>query len=186
VTSRIRTIKPEFFTDEDLAELSIETRLLFVALWTIADREGRLEDKPRTIKLASFPWDDVDVARCLDALASGGFIERYAVSSKNYIQITNFTRHQCVNHREQPSRIPPRACPGMPVLAPGELEGKGREGKGTGREGRVVDASPSPERQLAISARMQAESARVAGDIKAEQRFLNQAANFERRAGEAK
>lgn len=53
--ARMRTIKPGFFTDEELVELPFEVRLLFVGLWTLADREGRLTDKPKQIKMAIFP-----------------------------------------------------------------------------------------------------------------------------------
>ena len=48
--ARIRTIKPEFFTDEDLGELSPAVRLLFIGMWTEADKAGRLKDKPKTLK----------------------------------------------------------------------------------------------------------------------------------------
>ena len=44
--ARIRTIKPEFFTSEDIVALSPLARLLFIALWCEADREGRLVWKP--------------------------------------------------------------------------------------------------------------------------------------------
>ena len=47
---RIRAIKPEFFTHERLAELSPIDRLFFIGLWTVADREGRLENRPQRLK----------------------------------------------------------------------------------------------------------------------------------------
>ena len=40
--ARIRTIKPEFFTSDDICALSPLARLLYVGLWCEADREGRL------------------------------------------------------------------------------------------------------------------------------------------------
>ena len=66
--ARARNIKPSFFTNEDLVELPFEDRLLFIGLWTLADREGRLEDRPKRIKMAVFPADNVDV----DAQVIGG------------------------------------------------------------------------------------------------------------------
>ena len=149
---RIRTIKPEFFTDEGLAELSIPTRLLFIALWTMADREGRLEDKPRSIKLASFPWDEVDVETSLGDLAAGGFIARYTVEGKPYIEITNFLKHQRINTREAHSTFPSRASTCTHVQ--GDGEGKGREGKGREREASSsrTDLDPHVVRQLLASA----------------------------------
>lgn len=43
VMARIRTIKPEFFTSEDIVSLSPLARLFYVSLWCEADREGRLD-----------------------------------------------------------------------------------------------------------------------------------------------
>ena len=48
--ARIRSLKPEFFKDEDLALLPFEARILYSGLWCYADREGRLEDRPKYLK----------------------------------------------------------------------------------------------------------------------------------------
>ena len=37
---RIRSIKPEFFTSEVVAELPLSTRLTFIGLWTYVDDNG--------------------------------------------------------------------------------------------------------------------------------------------------
>jgi hypothetical protein len=55
---RIRTIKPEFFEDEKLAELPPHDRLMFIGLWLLADRNGVLEHRPAWIKAKIFPYDD--------------------------------------------------------------------------------------------------------------------------------
>lgn len=109
---RARNIKPGFFTNEVLATLPALTRLLFVGLWTLADREGRLEDRPGKIKLQVLPSDDVDVDAALAELATAGFIERYVVEGARYIQVVKFTQHQTPHVRESASVIPP---PHMPV-----------------------------------------------------------------------
>lgn len=104
---RARTIKPGFFKNEQLAELPMAARLLFAGLWCLADREGRLEDRPRRIKAELFPYDDLDVEPLLQALADHGFIVRYSVDGARYIQVTNFTKHQSPHPREAASEIPP-------------------------------------------------------------------------------
>ena len=104
--ARARNIKPGFFRNADLLDLAFETRLLFIGLWTLADREGRLEDRPKQIKLEIFPCDNVDVEACLSSLAEIGAITRYAHDSKRCIQITNFTKHQNPHKAEQPSLLP--------------------------------------------------------------------------------
>lgn len=108
--ARTRSIKPGFFDNEILGDLPPLTRLLFIGLWTIADREGRLEDKPRRIKKILLGYDDVDadgVDKMLQSLHDTGFIFRYSIDGKNYIQIVNFLKHQNPHIREKASEIPP-------------------------------------------------------------------------------
>lgn len=104
--ARARNIKPGFFKNEELANLSFEARLFFIGLWTLADREGRLEDRPKRMKMELFPADNVDVEGCLTALEGGKFIHRYQVGESKYIQILNFVKHQNPHHKEAPSTIP--------------------------------------------------------------------------------
>lgn len=107
--ARIRTIKQDLYLDEELAGSSIAARYLFPGLWTLADREGRLEDRPLRIKAQLYPYDDVDVSALLDELELCKAILRYKINSRKYIQIRTFSKHQRVNCKEQPSTIPP--CP---------------------------------------------------------------------------
>lgn len=104
--ARARNIKPSFFTNEDLVELPFEDRLLFVGLWTLADREGRLEDRPKRIKMAIFPADSVDVDVSLARLAKLGFIARYEARGIACIQVLNFAKHQNPHVREAASELP--------------------------------------------------------------------------------
>lgn len=87
-------------------ELPFSTRLLFAGLWTIADREGRLEDRPKKIKMAIFPADDVDVERGLSALHGASMVLRYVVNNKRFIFIPGFVKHQNPHTNEQASVIP--------------------------------------------------------------------------------
>lgn len=105
---RSRNIKPGFFGNEYLADLPPETRLLFIGLWCLADREGRLEDRPRGIKGRLFPFDDFNVDEMLQQLSDSPdhFILRYQVEGKHYIQVKNFLKHQNPNVREAASQIP--------------------------------------------------------------------------------
>ncbi len=144
MTPRIRSIKPSFFLDEDLAALPFEARLLFAGLWCLADKAGRLEDRPKRIHAMLFPYEPkVDVNGLLDRLAAANFILRYEVDGRGLIQVRSFERHQRPNHREVDSELPPcvpgsaRVCPGTPGQDRGE--GKGREGNG--REHAYVDST---------------------------------------------
>ncbi|WP_323872453.1 hypothetical protein [Xenorhabdus doucetiae] len=104
--ARSRNIKPGFFTNDDLAECEPLARLLFAGLWTIADREGRLEDKPRKIKAMVLPYDDADCDGLLQQLHKKNFITRYVVDGNNFIQINNWKKHQNPHVKEAVSEIP--------------------------------------------------------------------------------
>lgn len=104
--SRARNLKPGFFKNDLLADLPFEFRILFQGLWCEADREGRLEDRPKRIKAEIFPYDEVDVDAGLSALASKGFILRYEVNGIKYIQVTEFAKHQNPHCKESASTIP--------------------------------------------------------------------------------
>lgn len=123
--ARMRTLKPQFFLNEGLAEIEPIGRLLFQGLWCLADREGRLEDRPRRIKAEVLPYDDVDVDGLLDQLGRGGFIERYDVGGSRYILISTFTKHQSPHCKEAESIIPaPGEHHSSTVQAPGQAPGK--------------------------------------------------------------
>lgn len=106
--ARARNIKPATMENEDLAALPCETRLLFIYLWMLADREGRLEDRPKRIRAQAFPYDTTfDVDRMLSDLQASAFILRYTVEGQGFIQITNFIKHQRPHSNETCSEIPP-------------------------------------------------------------------------------
>lgn len=104
--ARTRIIKPGFFKNEELAECSAIARLLFAGLWTIADKEGRLEDRPKKIKAEILPYDECNADELLNELFQKKFITRYEVDGAKYIQIANFIKHQQPHHKEIQSFIP--------------------------------------------------------------------------------
>lgn len=131
--ARIRTIKPEFFTSEDIVDLSPLARLLYIATWCEADREGRLVWKPRTMKLRYFPADDCDIDALARELVASGLVVPYG---DGLAFIPSFSRHQHVNPRESQSSLPipdaslTRDDASLPVSdAQVGREGKGKEGK---------------------------------------------------------
>ena len=162
--ARIRTIKPDFFKNEELADLPAMIRLLFIGLWTLADREGRLEDRPKRIKAELFPYDNLDVEKALNELQSSGFIVRYKGNANisdrilspeqpakevNCIQVVNFSKHQKIDKaNEKESQLPvfqgnnsidyEKTIDSLPI----EGERKGKEGKGKERK---EAATPEPD-----------------------------------------
>ena len=104
---RARNIKPAFFANEVLAELDPMARLLFIGLWCLADREGRLEDRPKRIKAELFPYEDCDVDQLLQELHDADFIQRYQVNGRPYLWVVNFSKHQNPHVNEKQSALPP-------------------------------------------------------------------------------
>lgn len=108
---RKREIKYQFFQNDEMAECSPLARLLFIGLWTIADREGRLEDRPKKIRGQILPYDEADGELLIAELKSHRFIARYEVDGSKFIQVLNFKKHQNPHPDEQASLIP--AMPGL-------------------------------------------------------------------------
>ncbi len=123
---RIRSIKPDFFTNDELAEVKPLGRLLFIGLWCIADKEGRLRDRPTRIKASVQPFDGANVNKLLDGLQDKGFIKRYEVDGERYIQIVNFAKHQRPHYKEEASKIPPCLNHARPDVEPSKGGGRGQ------------------------------------------------------------
>ena len=154
--ARIRTIKPEFWTSEQITECQPLTRLVFIGIWNFCDDAGRMNASPKQIKALVLPADDIsaDIVRgMLDELVSHGLINRYTVDGKDYLQVTGW-KHQKID-RPQPPKFPPP--PGHIVehssndrcaLDDGR-EGKGMEGRGEEGidDGKIIhlnSSSPPP------------------------------------------
>ena len=127
---RIRNVKPDFFLDFELSKLSPHARLLFIGLWTQADKAGRLYDEPHKLKVQILPWDDVDIEKLLSDLTPK-FITRYMLKDGHKsIQINKWI-HQKPHHTEKDSVIPPpltvkrRLKHGDLTARKGDGEGKG-------------------------------------------------------------
>lgn len=148
---RIRSIKPEFFQDEDLAQLATTDRLVFIGILTQADREGRLEDRPARLKVQILPYDQIDIRPIIDRLVAARFLIRYSYENRSYLQIRTFKKHQRPHHTEQHSVLPAlehglsTSC--QPAgMEEGKEEGKekeeGREGYGEGKTLPPAPAAP--------------------------------------------
>jgi hypothetical protein len=140
--ARIRTVKPEFFTSEDIVSLSPLARLLYIAIWCEADKEGRLVWKPLTFKLRYFPADNCDIKALCDEIVTAGMVQLYG---NGYAVVPTFKAHQHINPRESASQLPdPDASttrqPRVGTRQPRDSDAQGgREGKG--KEGDIRDAS---------------------------------------------
>jgi hypothetical protein len=105
--ARARNVKPGIFSNEILGAADPLYTLAFLGLWLLADREGRLEDRPLRIKGELFPYrDGLSINELLDWLQEQEFILRYEVAGRRYIEVINFTKHQNPHKNEKPSELP--------------------------------------------------------------------------------
>jgi hypothetical protein len=130
--ARTRSIKPSFFKNEYLAECEPMARLLFIGLWTLADRDGRLECRPLRIKAELFPYDNCNITELLGQLQSRGFLHAYESQGCTILEIPKFCDHQRCHPDERGEGFPEQgddaktivfperdAKPGNPALEPG-------------------------------------------------------------------
>ncbi len=109
--ARIRSVKPEFWSDRKLArQHSRDARLLYMALWNQADEHGRLLGDPRWIKGNCLPYDDdIDldaIERLLGELIASGRVRRYVVDDDPYLFLPMLAKHQRLEAAKVPSRLP--------------------------------------------------------------------------------
>lgn len=107
--ARIRTIKPSFWSDDAVADLSRDARLLLIGLISFADDEGRFVASWSAIAGYVFPHDDIPPAKIkkwLQEIANSGVITLYTKNRRDYGHFPNYHNHQRID-KPQPSTLPP-------------------------------------------------------------------------------
>lgn len=102
---RKRIISPEFWYDEKIVELSFGARLLFIALWQMADDEGRMEYAPKRMGLQIFPSQKIDIVVLCAELRQCALVCTYKSEDRDYLEVINFRRWQKFDKR-RPSKYP--------------------------------------------------------------------------------
>jgi hypothetical protein len=144
--ARIRTIKPDFWTDEKIVELDFATRLFFVGSWNFADDNGNLQRSAKKLKMQIFPADAIDCEPIIQSLMAHGLLSEYEVNGDKFLHINGFRKHQVINRPSKTGLPCPDSCTAHEVLTDDSLtEGKGREGKGKEEEGGESTVSGSRE-----------------------------------------
>lgn len=102
--ARIRTIKPEFFQDEDLAQCSAHARLLAIAVLQLCDANGVFRHIPMQVHAHAFPWEaEVNTPALLRELEGVGYLKFYVVDGREYGYIPGFAKHQRLQGKESAS-----------------------------------------------------------------------------------
>ena len=110
---RIRSIKPEFWRSPDITSLNWDDRLVFIGLWSYVDDNGVGEDRISLI-VADLFADDLArdaretlarVSESVERLSEAGRIIRYSVDGRDYLEISNWLKHQRID-KPNKARLP--------------------------------------------------------------------------------
>ena len=107
--ARIRTIKPEFWTSDQVVSVSPLARLLFIGLWNFADDQGVHPASPLRIKLQIFPGDNIKeekIKELLKELLKNNLLTIYEAEGKPYFFITGW-HHQKIAKKTAKYPAPP-------------------------------------------------------------------------------
>jgi hypothetical protein len=107
--ARIRTVKPEHWSDKGLTQISLPAHLLWIGTWSFSDDEGVFENDPILIKSNIFPRrTDVrveQIAQWLDQLIKARYIIPFVFENVSYFIHRTFKAHQRID-RPTPSKVP--------------------------------------------------------------------------------
>ena len=80
--ARIRTIKPDFWRDEDLSLVSAEAALLAIGILNVADDEGYFKANPKLIEADVFPLRELygSTTSLLKELSNIGYIKLFTAT----------------------------------------------------------------------------------------------------------
>lgn len=112
--ARIRSVKPEFWTAEQVMECSPMARLLFIGMWNFCDDGGNHPASAKTLKAEVFPADDItssSIQELVNELVSNGLIFEYEAAGKRYWHVTGW-HHQKI---EKPNFKHPKPVNQQPI-----------------------------------------------------------------------
>lgn len=167
--ARIRTVKPEFWSSEQVMSCRPMARLLFIGLWNFCDDGGNHPLSPRTIKALVFPGDDItteEVGGLLGELEGAELIQSYWVTGKNYFHVRGW-KHQKIEKKNFKYPGPPSEFDGQSESIRRQFAEEsstdrrpvdpGREGRGIGedphntlREGQENSADPKAPTEMTL------------------------------------
>jgi len=97
--ARMRMVKPEFWTSEQIADMSPIARLLFIGLWNFCDDGGIHPAKLKRLKMEVFPGDDFTLEQMqgwIDEIIKAELIFEYEAESQSYWSVTGW-KHQKID-----------------------------------------------------------------------------------------
>jgi hypothetical protein len=143
--SRIRTVKPEFWTSEQVMECSPLARLAFIGLWNFCDDHGVHPASCKTLKAEVFPADDLtaaDVQALANELLQQALLIEFHAAGRAWWFVTGW-HHQLIN-RPSKSRYPLPPCQApLPKAAGPDTDFDDGTPENTAIHGKLMDDSLS-------------------------------------------
>lgn len=142
--SRIRSVRPKFFQEEDFLLLPLPVRMTFLGLMMFADDFGNESCNPALLKSALWPLEESVTGESIEehlvCLEDAGYLRLYTVGSRTYYAILDWLGWQRVDKPTE-SKVPkpprePLANGSRAVRDPLAVEGRG-ESEGVGESERV-------------------------------------------------
>lgn len=113
--ARIRSLKPEFWTSEQVVECTRDARLLFLGMLNFADDSGVLPGSVRRLRMQVFPGDDMTLEflrGLVNELLRVDLLQEYDVEGRVYWRITGFKAHQRIDQPTCRHPLPDGTVPG--------------------------------------------------------------------------
>lgn len=154
--ARIRSIKPEFWTDTAVVGRSAFARLLLIGIWNHADDFGVVKDDPEQLALQVLPRDEVDAQALVDELVEARLLlRRVAPCGTPVLVVRTWERHQKVDKRSPGRYGDPSTFAEAPAAAPPLPPNPAEPPRippspAPGREGSGVEGNPSVEERGAV------------------------------------
>jgi hypothetical protein len=130
--SRIRSVHPSQWTEEDFVACSFPARLLLLGLRNEADDHGVFEWRPHSLKLRLFPADDIAIEPLFDELVAHGHVAAYQIDGCRY--------GKCTSWAQQPQHPSYR----YPLPPPEPVVAKAGAKAGATAQGALTEPSATP------------------------------------------
>lgn len=119
--ARQRFIWPTIWTDKRFGELDAEGQVMFVALFSLADDEGRIVADPKYLRSQIFPYKEISVSdveairdRVVAAMPS---VHMYQPRDEPLIALLKWSDYQHPKYAKQ-SKLPPPLTEDSPNVVP--------------------------------------------------------------------
>lgn len=148
--ARIRSIKPEFWTSEQITECSPNARLLFIGIWTFADDNGVHPASVKRLKMEVFPSDDftqADIAAMVAELVAAGLLRPYNVDGEGFWQVTGW-HHQKIDQPTYKHPLPDGSLPRNVRRRLAEPDSTNKVQRTDAEQGSPNDQRPFDERSV--------------------------------------